>query len=48
MLSKHLNDLRAPIYYMAGPPAMVSGMRKMLVEFGVDEYDIRSEEFAGY
>jgi ferredoxin-NADP reductase len=48
MLSKYLNDLRGPIYYIAGPSAMVSGMRKMLVASGVDEDDIRTEEFAGY
>jgi len=48
MLSKYLDDLRGPIYYIAGPPAMVSGLRKMLVESGVDEDDIRTEEFAGY
>jgi ferredoxin-NADP reductase len=48
MLSKYLNDLRGPIYYIAGPPAMVSGMRKMLVASGVDEDDIRTDEFAGY
>jgi hypothetical protein len=33
---------------IAGPPAMVSGMRKMLVASGVGEDDIRTEEFAGY
>jgi ferredoxin-NADP reductase len=38
----------ALIYYIAGPPAMVSEMRKMLVASGVDEDDIRTEEFAGY
>jgi Na+-transporting NADH:ubiquinone oxidoreductase subunit NqrF len=48
MLSKSLNDLRGPIYYIAGPPAMVSGLRKMLVASGVDEDDIRTDEFAGY
>jgi len=48
MLSKYLNDLRGPIYYIAGPPGLVSGMRKMLVESGVDEDDIRTDEFAGY
>ena len=48
MLSKYLNDLRGPIYYVAGPPAMVGGLRKMLVASGVDEDDIRSDEFAGY
>ena len=48
MLSRHLSDLRGPIYYIAGPPAMVAGMRKMLVVSNVDEDDIRTEEFAGY
>jgi ferredoxin-NADP reductase len=48
MLSKYLNDLRGPIYYIAGPPAMVSGLKTMLVESGVDEDEIRTDEFAGY
>jgi len=48
MLSKYLNELRGPIYYVAGPPALVGGMRKMLVASGVDEDDIRSDEFSGY
>ena len=48
MLSKYLNDLQGPIYYIAGPPAMVSGMREMLVASDVDEDDIRTDEFAGY
>lgn len=48
MLSRYLSDLRGPIYYIAGPPAMVAGVSKMLVASGVDEDDIRSEEFAGY
>ena len=48
MLSEYLNELRGPIYYVAGPPALVSGMRKMLVASGVDEDDIRSDEFSGY
>src|SRR6266446_8286374 len=48
MLSKYLNDLRGPIYSIAGPPAMVTRMRRMLVSSGVDEDDIRTDEFAGY
>ena len=48
MLSRHLSTLYGPIFYIAGPPAMVTGMRKMLVAVGVDEDDIRTEEFAGY
>jgi Na+-transporting NADH:ubiquinone oxidoreductase subunit NqrF len=48
MLSRHLATLQGPIYYSAGPPAMVAGMRAMLVSAGVDEDDIRTEDFAGY
>ena len=48
MLSRHLAILQGPIYYSAGPPAMVAGMRAMLVSAGVDEDDIRTEDFAGY
>jgi ferredoxin-NADP reductase len=48
MLSRHLAILHGPIYYSAGPPAMVTGMRSMLVSAGVDEDDIRTEDFAGY
>jgi len=48
MLMKHLPSLQGPIYYLAGPPAMVAAMRRMLTEAGVDEDDIRTEEFSGY
>jgi ferredoxin-NADP reductase len=48
MLLKHLPDLQGSIYYVAGPPAMVTTLRKMLADAGIDEDDIRSEEFAGY
>jgi ferredoxin-NADP reductase len=48
MLLRQLIQLRGPIYYVAGPPGMVLGMRKMLVGAGVDEDDIRTEEFGGY
>jgi ferredoxin-NADP reductase len=37
-----------PIYYLAGPPAMVEAMRHTLGAAGVDSDDIRSEEFHGY
>src|SRR5262249_40396980 len=48
MLDKHLSSLQGPIYYLTGPPAMVAAMRSMVTEAGVDEDDIRSEEFSGY
>lgn len=48
MLATHLSNLQGPIYYIAGPPAMVAAIREMLTGAGVDEDDIRTEEFAGY
>lgn len=48
MLHGRLSDLHGPIYYIAGPPGMVAAMRQMLSSAGVDEDDIRIEEFAGY
>jgi len=48
MLTKYLTNLQGPIYYVAGPPAMVAAMRRMLTEAAVDEDDIRTEEFSGY
>ena len=48
MLSRFLKDAVSPVYYIAGPPGMVSGLRAMLNSSGVDDDDIRTEEFAGY
>ena len=48
MLAKNISSLHGPIYYVAGPPAMVAAMRQMLIAASVDENDIRTEEFLGY
>jgi ferredoxin-NADP reductase len=48
MLSRHLAALQGPIYYIAGPPTMVTAIQKTLVSAGVEEDDIRAEEFSGY
>jgi ferredoxin-NADP reductase len=48
MLTRHLKGAGTPIYYIAGPPAMVKGLHEMLNKAGVDDDDIRAEEFAGY
>jgi len=42
------SKLVSPIYYLAGPPAMVEAVRQTLNDAGVDDDDIRSEEFHGY
>ena len=47
-LVKYIGDLTLPIYYIAGPAAMVTAMRKTLNESGVDDDNIRTEEFSGY
>jgi ferredoxin-NADP reductase len=48
MLARFIDDLKAPVYYVAGPGALVIAMQKMLTDAGVNEADIRAEEFAGY
>jgi ferredoxin-NADP reductase len=48
MLMKYVTDLADPIYYIAGPPGMVAAMKEMLNEAGVDEDDVKSEDFPGY
>ena len=40
--------LPAPIHYVVGPPGMVAAMRETLAAAGVDDDDIRSEDFYGY
>ena len=40
--------LPAPIFYVAGPPAMVEAMKAVLEKAGVEDTDVRSEEFFGY
>ena len=48
MLARYLKAAVSPIYYIAGPPKMVKGLRTMIHEAGVDDDNIRAEEFAGY
>jgi len=48
IVMKYVNDLADPIYYTAGPPALVAAMKEILSEAGVDEDDINSEDFSGY
>jgi ferredoxin-NADP reductase len=48
MLGRYLKDAASPIYYVAGPPAMVKDLHEMLNKAGMKDDDIREEEFAGY
>ncbi len=47
-LRDHVGDLTAPIFYLAGPPGLVVGLTKVVVEAGADLSHVRAEEFAGY
>jgi ferredoxin-NADP reductase len=47
-LKKNLGDVKNAIYYITGPAAMVKGLHDALNASGVDDDDIRLEEFAGY
>ncbi len=48
MLTRHLEGIESPLYFIVGPPAMVQAIRTMLETVGVRNTDIRTEEFAGY
>jgi ferredoxin-NADP reductase len=48
MLERYLQRAGSPIYYVAGPAGMVKGLHTMLNQAGVDDDDIRTEEFVGY
>ena len=48
MLVRYIDDMPYAIYYTAGPPAMVEAMQNTLVQAGVKEENIRSDEFYGY
>ena len=48
MLRRSLPDLQVPKFYIAGPPAMVTSMSRMLTAARVPDEHIRVEEFAGY
>lgn len=48
MLRRYVPDVGNAIGYLAGPATMVSAMRKLFNEAGLNDDYIRSEEFTGY
>lgn len=48
MIKKYIPDLKGAIYYISGPIRMVEAMRKMLNKSGVNDDNIKTEEFTGY
>ena len=47
-LREHIGDIMTPIFYIAGPPGMVAGIVKAVIEAGTDSARVRSEKFEGY
>jgi len=45
---KHLSDIHAPVYYVVGSEETVAGIKAMLLELGIDEEKIQTEDFTGY
>ena len=48
LLQQHISDLSTPIFYICGPRGMVAAMGQCLRDAGVNEDNIRTEEFSGY
>ena len=48
MIERAMEGLPAPIFYVAGPPAMVEAMKVVLEKAGAEDTDVRIEEFFGY
>src|SRR3984957_12360514 len=48
MLERHVKGAASPIYYIAGPPAMVNGLHEGLNKAGGEDGALRAEEFEGY
>ncbi len=48
LLAKYLTEADLPIYYVVGPPGMVTALRAMLKAAKVEDGHIRTEQFSGY
>jgi ferredoxin-NADP reductase len=48
MLTRHIRGMKGPVYYVAGPSGMVTAMSEMLIASGVNDDDLKVEEFGDY
>ena len=48
MLRKWVPDTNGVLFWLSGPPSMVSAYKELLELIGVDEQSIRTERFMGY
>lgn len=47
-IKKHISDLYKSVFYIVGSEEMVATTKKVLVDLGVDEEKIQTEDFTGY
>lgn len=48
MIQEAIPNLGNAIFYICGPPGMVSGLQQALIKLGIDQEQIRYENFTGY
>lgn len=48
MIKEYIPDVNSAIYYLCGPAGMVSILKQTLINAGVSEDNIKSEDFTGY
>ena len=48
LIGRHVPEFRHARYFIAGPPPMVAGVSQSLLQSGVEEDNIRADEFFGY
>lgn len=48
LLRRYIPALQGPLYYISGSTGMVADMQDTLINMGVNEDDIRTEQFGGY
>ena len=48
LIKKYVGDVLQSLFYIAGPPAMVSAMLEIVQSVGVADQKIRKENFVGY
>jgi ferredoxin-NADP reductase len=47
-LKDYLNDIKAPVYYISGPPGPVIAVRDNFKAAGIPEDQIKADSFSGY
>ena len=48
LLKKHIGDLQKPVFYVVGSEKMVAGVKALLLDLGIAEEKIQTEDFTGY